>query len=210
LNQSQDDAVARAAKLIAGALNELSVANQENSALAEEISRNRIAMEALSQRFEQQMAEERAQRRMLADQIAGLAGSLDRLVTHLEGASTLMAELVARISQPYGAPPRELKQTSEPGEPLFQPGGEGISLVVSGVPGFQTLMDIQKALVAMEPVESASVERFQEGDSRIQLHLTQAVSGSYLAAMLGEETSHSFVVEEARPELMSLRIKVVA
>lgn len=210
MTQSQDDATARAARLIAGALNELSIANQENSALAEEVSRNRIAMESLSQRFEQQMAEERHQRRMLAEQIAGLATSLDRLVTHLEGASNLMTELVERISSPYAPREREPRQTAEPGEPLFQPGGEGVSLVVSAVPGFQALMDIQKALLSMEPISSASVERFQEGDSRIQLHLHSAVSASYIANMLGEATTHAFVVEEARPELMSLRIKVIS
>ena len=142
LTQSQDDAKARAARLIAGALNELMLANQESSALAEEVSRNRIAIETMSQRFEQQLTEERHQRRMLAEQITGLAGSLDRLVTHLEGASTLMTELVERISNPYSGtsqpPAREItRPVAVENEPLFQPGGEGRRTAMRSMDGVE-------------------------------------------------------------------------
>jgi hypothetical protein len=98
---------------------------------------------------------------------------------------------------------------AETAEPLFRPGGEGVSLAIGAVPGFQVLMDIQKALMAFEQVSSASVERFQEGDSRIQIHLRSAVTGSQLATALGDATGHSFAVEETRPELMRLRLKIV-
>ena len=208
LAQSQDDAIARAARLIAGALSELTTASQENSAFVEEVARNRIAIESLSQQMEQRFAQERQQRGMLAEQITNLAGSLDRLVTHLEGISLLMSELVGRLAAPREpvSPPVAITEASEP---MFQPGGEGISLAIGEVPGFQVLMDIQKALMAVDQVSSASVERFQEGESRIQVHLRAAMSGAQLAGALGAATGHSFAVEDSRPELMRLRLKIV-
>jgi hypothetical protein len=208
VTQSQDDAIARAARLIAGGLSELTTASQENSALVDEVARNRIAIEALSQQMEQRLAEERQQRGALADQITNLAGSLDRLVSHLEGISLLMSELVERMAAPREPEPEPVTHV-EPTEPLFRPGGEGVSLAIGAVPGFQVLMDIQKALMGFQQVSSASVERFQEGDSRIQIHLREAVTGTQLATALGDATGHAFAVEESRPELMRLRLKIV-
>lgn len=208
MTQSQDDAIARAARLIAGALSELTTVGQENSALTAEVSRSRIAIESLSQQMEQQLTEERRQRGVLAEQITNLAGSLDRLVNHLEGISLLMSELVERMAEPRQTV-SEAPPPPEPVEPLFQPGGEGISLGIGGVPGFQVLMDIQKALMGFQQVSSASVERFQEGDSRIQILLREPVTASQLATALSGATGHAFAVEDSRPELMRLRLKIV-
>jgi hypothetical protein len=193
---------------MAGALSELTAASQENSTVADELMRNRIAIEALCLQIEQRLGEEQQQRGALADQITNLAGSLDRLVSHLEGISLLMSELVERMAAPREPAPAQAA-TPEPSEPLFQPGGEGISLAIGEVPGFQVLMDIQKALMAVEQVSSASVERFQEGESRIQLHLRAAVSAERIAGELGAATGHSFAIEDAVPELMRLRLKIV-
>jgi hypothetical protein len=118
-----------------------------------------------------------------------------------------MSELVERMATPRE--PEPAATPPEPTEPLFRPGGEGISLAISAVPGFQVLMDIQKALMAFDEVSSASVERFQEGDSRIQIHLRAAVTATQIASALGNATGHSFAVEESRPELMRLRLKIV-
>jgi hypothetical protein len=210
VTQSQDDAIARAARLIAGGLSELAAASQENAAVLDEVARNRMAIESLAQQMEQRLAEERQQRGALADQITNLAGSLDRLVNHLEGISLLMSELVERMVAPREpATLPSAPSPAEPAEPLFRPGGEGIALAIAAVPGFQVLMDIQKALMALEQVTSASVERFQEGDSRIQIHLREPVSGNQIAGALGGATGHSYAVEEARPELMRLKLKIV-
>lgn len=202
MTQSHDDAVARAARLLAGALSELQTAAARDAGISsEEMSRSRAAIEAMVGRIEEQLAEDRQQRATLAAQLGNLGGSLDRLVTHLEGLSQLMTELLERFAEPTAQP--------APGEPMFQPGGEGVALTLVAVPGFQALMDIQKALIALDQVASASVERFQEGDSRIQLQLRAACTGAELAAALSHSTGHALVVEEARPELMRLRLKVV-
>jgi len=207
LTQSHDDAVARAARLMADALNELQSAASNDGAIREELARNRAGLEALSQRIDAQRAEDKEQRGVLAGQLTNLAGSLDRLVGHLDGLSHLMAELIERLATPPEPP---TPKQAEPSEPVFRPGGEGVSLTVVAVPGFQVLMDIQKALMAMDQVSGASVERFQEGDSRLLLQLRAPVSAADIAGGLGHHTGHAFAVEESRPELMRLRLKIVS
>jgi hypothetical protein len=96
-----------------------------------------------------------------------------------------------------------------PPEPVFHPGGEGVSLMLTAVPGFQALMDLQKALIAVEQVASASVERFQEGDSRVLLQLHGPLTASDIVATLHHATGLHLVLEEARPELNSLHLKVL-
>jgi chromosome segregation ATPase len=207
LTQGQEDATVRAARLIAEALSELSAAGRQNTVLLDELARNRFAVESLRQQMDQRLAEERQQRAVLSEQITSLAGSLDRLVTHLEGISLLMSDLAGLL--PAGSAPRPASPVPNTSEPPFRPGGEGISLGIGEVPGFQALMDIQKALMAMEQVAGASVERFQERESRIQLHLRVPVTGLQLASALGGATGYAFAVEESRPEVMSLRLKIV-
>ncbi len=194
--------MSRAASLIAQALGELQrTAASQTSDVRQELAANRAALEELSERFQRQLNEEKEQRVVLAGQLTGLATSLDRLVTHLQGLSQLMADLLERLAQPAEPVPQA--------EPAFLPGGEGISVTLSSVPGFQALMDIQKALQGLDQVAAASVERFQEGDSRILLHLRSAITASDLVAALNRTTGHAIVVEEARPELLRLRLKVV-
>ena len=202
MTQSQDDAVARAARLLSGAISELQAAAAREAAPSrDETIQNRAAIEAMLGRIERQLAEDSQQRAALAAQLGNLAGSLDRLVGHLDGLSGLMGSLLDRLSQPS----TPVAST----EPMFQPGGEGVALTLVAVPGFQALMDIQKALVAMAEVASASVERFQEGDSRIQMQLRSACTAGELAAALSQATGHALVIEESLPELMRLRLKVV-
>lgn len=209
MTQNRDDAVARAAGLLAQALHELyDAAAADAVASREELAQSRAAVQELSQRLESQLAEEKTQRAQLAGQLTNLAGSLDRLVNHLHGLSQLMAELLERLATPAEALPASAAEARP--EPAFQPGGEGIALSLTSVPGFQALMDIQKALIAMEQVSTASVERFQEDESRIQLLLREPVTAEHIASTLSGATNRAFAVEEARPELMRLRIRVVS
>jgi ABC-type transporter Mla subunit MlaD len=209
LTQNQEDAVGRASDHIARALNELNQAAAAEAGVSrDELARSRAALQELAQRLEAQLAQEKEQRAQLAGQLTNLAGSLDRLVSHLHGLSQLMAELLERLASP--ASPLAESGSATVVEPSFQPGGEGIALSLTSVPGFQALMDFQKALNAMEQVNSASVERFQEGDSRIQLQLNAPLTAEAIATALTNTTGHACVVEEARPELMRLRLKVVS
>lgn len=201
-----EDATSRAAALLAKALQELygPLSGQTSATLAE-VSSGRQVLEDMLRRIDQQLREEREQRLVLAGQLTNLAAALDNLVGHLHSLSRLMADLVERVAPP-SVPAAEAARAEAP----FLPGGEGLTLTLLNVPGFQALMDFQKALGAMEQVASASVERFQEGDSRLVVRLRSPVLGSELAATLRGATGHAVVVEEAKPELQSLRLKVVS
>jgi hypothetical protein len=209
LVQGQDDAVARAAGLIAKALADLQqAASAEAEAARKGLSKSRGDLQALVQRFESQLAQEREQDAVSANQLTALAGSIDRLVERLQDLSGRLIELTERLAITIEAP-GSARTAAVSFEPPFQPGGEGVSLAISSVPGFQALMDIHKALQAMEQVASASVERFQDGDSRILVQLRSPTTASDLASCLHAATGHALAVEEARPEVMQLRLKVI-
>lgn len=197
LNQ---EATNRAAALIAEAIAALQTT--ENGLIRDELRQARAAVESLAARLERHMAEEREHRDVLAEQLSGLVSSLDRLVTQLQALSGVMAEVMENAAGERRVPPA-------PSEPAFMPGGEGVSLALGGVPGFQALMELQKALARMPELEGASVERYQEGDSRLLLHLRAAVTASQVVDAIQTATGHNIAVEESRPELRSLRLRIV-
>ena len=200
---AEQEALSRSAELITQALEAMERATSVRSEpLRDELARSSSLLDQLTSRLDQQLTEDREQRQVLSGQLTTLAGSLDALVNHLQSLSQLMADILERMSQPPPAP--------EPvGEPQFAAGGEGISLTLSGVPGFQMLMDVQKALTSMDQVAGASVERFQDGDARILLQLRMPITATELADSLRRTTSFAFGVDESRPELMRLRLRFI-
>ncbi len=202
----RDEATAQAASLIAQALVQLQTAKGDSSGpnvveAGQELRLARTSLEELARGLERQLEEDKDQRRVLGDQLTTLAGSLDRLVTHLQDLSHLMADLLERLAQPAPEP--------RVGETPFAPGGEGITLVLGSVPGFQGLMEIQKGLTGMEQVAGASVERYQEGESRILLHLKAHVTASEITEAIQDATGFAAIVEESKPELFRLRLKII-
>jgi exonuclease VII large subunit len=202
---SEDEALTRAASFLAQALRELQ--RDSDASARHELAESRQAVQQLAQHLEQQLAQEQQQRVVLATQLTGLASALDRLVSHLGGLSQLMAGLLERLSQ--SAPAPATAAATQAAEPSFPAGGEGISLTLAGVSGFQALMDIQKALTGLDQVVSASVERFQEGDSRVLVLLSAPATANDLASGIHHATGQTVVVEESRPELQRLRLKIV-
>jgi hypothetical protein len=198
---SPDEAISRAASYIAQALNELQSASLRSGELATQAD-----IRDLAEAIQRQLAAETEQRLVLVGQLTGLATSLDLLVVHLQSLAQLMGDLIGRVAEP--ASQRPLEVPPEP-EPSFLPGGEGVSLILTAVPGFQSLMDIQKALIALGQVEGVSVERFQEGESRLLLHLSAAVTANHLVEVLHLATNQAVMIEESRPELSRLRLKIV-
>jgi len=204
--EQYDDATSRAAELIARALSELHQTSPSD--VHEELKANRSALQDLTSRIDRHLAEEREQHLALGGQLTTLAGSLDRLVSHLQGLSTLMSDLLERLAgSDTGA--TDTPAVPAPEEPCFQPGGEGLSLTIIGVSGFQALMEIQKALTALDQIAHASVERFQEGDSRLLLALTAPVTASELLSALIRATGQAMTVEDSKPELARLRVRAV-
>ncbi len=197
----QDEANQRAALLIAQALGELQQTSREQSP---ELAASLAVSQDIAAQIERQLAEEKEQHTIVAVQLTTLAGSLDQLVGHLQGLSHLMADLLERLAEPKPDP-----DTAITTEQAFQVGGEGVSLIITGVVGFQALTEIQKALTALDSVAHASVERFQEGESRLQLTLLAPVTAASLLEALNSGTGQSMTLEESQPELARLHIKIV-
>ena len=92
-------------------------------------------------------------------------------------------------------------------EPSFAPGGEGVDVTVSAVPGFQGLMEVQRALVRLAGVQSAAVRRYQDDEAAIQLVLSQPMSASAIAEGISTATGSQLIVDESRPESLRLRLR---
>jgi hypothetical protein len=94
-------------------------------------------------------------------------------------------------------------------EPSFAPGGEGIDVTIAAVPGFQGLMELQRALVRLPQVSSAAVRRYQDDEAAIQLVLSQPMSASSIAEGVTASTGRGIVVDEATPNALRLRLRFI-
>lgn len=107
------------------------------------------------------------------------------------------------------APPEIAKPHLPELEPSFAPGGEGIDVTIAAVPGFQGLMELQRALVRLPQVQSAAVRRYQDDEAAIQLVLSQAMTATAIAEGVTASTGRGIVVDEARPETLRLRLRFI-
>jgi hypothetical protein len=137
---------------------------------------------------------------------------LSRLVEHTERLAERMTDLTEAVSSLVeqrsavaAAPAPEAT-----GEPAFAPGGEGIDVSIAAVPGFQGLMELQRALVRLPAVQSAAVRRYQDDEASIQLVLSQAMTASAVAQGISSGTGHSIVVEDAQPDRLRLRLRFLS
>jgi len=149
------------------------------------------------------------ERRLLSQQVAALGQAVERL----EGQLGSLAQMLASLGQPgmaRTATPRRAARgaPTETAEPLFAAGGDGVQMVVAPVPGFQDLMDLQRALNAMPAIEGASVEGYLDGEARLVLHLREALTADRIAEGVRRATGQEVAVEEARPEALHLRLRL--
>jgi len=184
--QSQQEATDRAARIIAQALMEAEVV------LAAE-------REARAQAVPPQLVE-------TLDRFGDV---LSKLVELTERMHDRIGELGAAV-QALGEA-RPVAAASEapavPAEPSYAPGGEGIDVAIASVPGFQGLMEVQRTLVRMPQVQSASVRRYQDDLAAIQLVLSQPMTAAAIAEGVSAGTGRQLVVDEAAPEQLRLRLR---
>ena len=152
----------------------------------------------------------------LLDTLERFGEALTRLAEFTEQLGERMNELTdavtklaaARNVQPVAAatPTPQLSAM----EPSFASGGEGIDVTIADVPGFQGLMDLQRALVRLPQVQSAAVRRYQDDEAAIQLVLSQSMSASAIVEGVADATGRQIVVDEASPETLRLRLRFLA
>jgi hypothetical protein len=153
-----------------------------------------------------------------AEALGRFGDVLTRLVEHTERLAARMAELTEAVAllvegQRAGATETAAPQGFAPKpqlpemEPSFAPGGEGIDVTIAAVPGFQGLMELQRALVRLPQVQSAAVRRYQDDEAVIQLVLSQPMTASAIAEGVSAATERTLVVDDARPDMLRLRLR---
>jgi hypothetical protein len=142
-------------------------------------------------------------RRFLTEHVAALARALEHLEHRLDDLSRAVLEsrrVPITVAIEEEAPEEET-------EPAFAAGGEGLTLVISAVPGFQGLMEVQRALTRIPAIEGASVERYFDGEARIVLTLRERITAGRLLEALTQATGQQLQLEESRPEAMRIRVR---
>jgi hypothetical protein len=154
----------------------------------------------------------------LSEQVRTLTEAVQRLERRLDELPKLTVPSGPAQAPPTEAPPEAesakappveapSEKKEEPAEPQFAAGGEGIQLLISAVPGFQGLMEVQRALTHMPAVEGASVERYLDGEARIVLLLREPLTARRIADGLAEYIGEPLLIEEARPEALRLHLR---
>jgi hypothetical protein len=179
---------------------------EERRLLADEVQ---TTARAQREHFDRAVDHMDQDRRFLTDQATSLTRTLERLERRLDEVSRLATEprVVEQAVEPAPLPAKETAAPVEETEPTFAPGDEGLTLVISSVPGFQGLMEVQRALTRMPAIEGASVERYFDGEARIVLMLREPVTTSRLAETLRQATGQELQVEESRPDALRLRVR---
>ena len=168
-------------------------------------------------------------KRTINEMFERLEGTLDRLTTQAErlsdGASDL-AEMAGRIEGRMNEITRALREASSaqpaqpapaaaapapatPVEPRFQPGQTPMSVVLAAVPGFQGLMDVQRALSGLPQTEGASVAAYKNGEASLEVVLNAPVAARQIVDGLCDSTGEQLLIEESRPEAGKLRLRFV-
>lgn len=151
----------------------------------------------------------------LIEALDRFAEVLTQLVEHTEHLASRMATLsdaVASLVEQQAHPPAspEPRPQLPEMEPSFAPGGEGIDVTIAAVPGFQGLMEIQRALVHLPQVQSAAVRRYQEDEAAIQLVLSQPMTAAAIAEGVTNGTAKQIIVDEARTDALRLRLRFLS
>jgi len=189
--EQSDDAVARAARIIAQGLMEAEVV------LAHEREKARDHVPP-----------------QLIDTLDRFSTVLGKLVEHTEQLAERMIELTEAVAALGDTRARPGGSAGVPATPQlpemersFSPGGEGIDVTIASVPGFQGLMELQRALVRMPQVQSAAVRKYQDDEAAIQLVLAQPMTASAIAEGITSATGRTITVDEARLEQLRLHLR---
>ncbi|MEX0787083.1 MAG: hypothetical protein WD939_10640 [Dehalococcoidia bacterium] len=188
-------------------LEQRSQAAPESGAVAApgELTSAQESLERIVARLEATLEQLGAEAERLSDSASDLAVVAGRLEVR-------MNEVVRSLSG--GRPALEASQPAEPSppapaEPQFAPGEDAVGIVLAAVPGFQGLMDAQRALNGLPEADSASVVAYKNGEAAMHLVLREAVSARRIVEGLRSSTGHQLVIEESRPEALRLRLRFV-
>ena len=153
---------------------------------------------------------------------------LDRAIERLNGQTSRLSDgasdlalvagrveaVLSDLTRTLGRATRleETRAAPEPlvsAEPEFQPGDEAVGVVLAAVPGFQGLMDAQRALSNLPEAEGVSVVAYKNGEASLEMVLREPVTASRVVEALSESTNQPLLIEDSRPEALRLRLRFV-
>jgi hypothetical protein len=175
---------------------------EERKLLAEEMQSTVRSLREYLDRVEDRMDHDR---RLLTEQLSTLSRNVERLERRLDEVPTRQMGTGTGGETPLTATPTAPPE--EVAEPAFIPGGEGLTVVISSVPGFQGLMEAQRALMRLPAIEGASVERYFDGEARIVLTLREPITASLIVETLSQSAEQAVQIEESRPDALRLRVR---
>jgi hypothetical protein len=172
---------------------------QQQRAAPEEVSQVQRVEQSALQQLEAVLGQLSNEANRLAEGAAQLAQVAARLEERVAG----LSESMERTREIEAAPP------PPPEEPRFAANGRPVGVVLASVPGFQGLMDVQRALSNMPSTEGASVVGYKNGEASLEIILREPVSARQIVDGLQESTGHHVLIEEARPDDQRLRLRFV-
>ncbi len=137
-----------------------------------------------------------------ASDLALVAGRVDAVLSDL-------TRTLGRASRLEEAQAVAETEPLAPAEPQFQPGDDAVGVVLAAVPGFQGLMDAQRALSNLPEAEGASVVAYKNGEASLEMVLREPVTASRVVEALSESANQPLLIEESRPEALRLRLRFV-
>jgi hypothetical protein len=137
-------------------------------------------------------------------------GAFRHLVERFEAAAGRIETQIDRLDRMSRGP--AAVPTPEPArvqEPRFGVDAPALQIALAGVPNFQALMDVQRALGSLTGAGDATVSEFDQDEASLQLALREPMSLSEIMEGLRESSGHPLLVEESRPEAGRLRLRFI-
>lgn len=142
-------------------------------------------------------------------QLGAEASRLSEGAAQLAGVAARLEVRVGSVAASFERPAPVVEETPGPEEPRFEPNGRPVGIVLAAVPGFQGLMDAQRALSTMPAAVGASVVGYKNGEAAIEVVLREPVSARQIVDGLRDSTGHQLLIEEARPDDFRLRLRFI-
>ena len=144
-----------------------------------------------------------------AQRLSDEASRLAQIAGQLEARLGDLAQTGARAPASHDVRPAPSAEPVAPREPQFRPAEGAIGVVLAAVPGFQGLMEVQRALSGLPATERASVVAYKNGEASLEVLLRAPVSAQQIVEELGAATGYRLLIEEARPEAQRLRLRFI-
>lgn len=178
---------------------------EKQEMVPQELTDLRRALREVVHRLEEALDHLGMEGQRLSDEVSRLSLIAERL----EARQSHLAGTLRPAGTPPAPEPTSAPAPVAPEEPQFRPGDQAVGIVLAAVPGFQGLMDVQRALSGLPAAAGASVVSYKNGEASLEVVLRAPVSARQIVEELRESTGHQLLIEESRPEALRLRLRFI-